>query len=278
MNCRVCAIPLLPWRTKVAVALLRCGSCGSIHADCSKPPDDMYADLYARDDAVPEVVAASLDNVVRSMAPSRASGKWLDIGFGQGALLDAAARGDWRCYGTELSGTALDRGQARGFMTASGTEAFEDGSFDVVSLVELLEHVEDPGQFLGEARRVLRIGGCLYVTTPNAWSLNRWFLGESWSVFAPPDHITIFTPRGLHQLLRNAGFGKVALRTEGLNPFEIFRTPLCGGSAPACNRLETGTKLCETLSSSPGRRRIKSLVNSTLSALRLGDSIKARAR
>ncbi len=144
----------------------------------------MYADLYSKDEVVPGVVKDSLDVVARSMRPFRTHGRWLDVGFGQGALLDAASREGWLCHGTELSEVALKKGGARGFKTTATSEHFEDESFDVVSLVELLEHVEDPRAFLREARRVLRKGGCMYVTTPNAWSLNRWILGASWSIFA----------------------------------------------------------------------------------------------
>lgn len=277
MMCRVCSTPLLPWGFSAGVPQLRCRRCGSIHADCVKPADDLYADLYRKDEEVPPVVAASLDAVVRSMSRFRTHGKWLDIGFGQGALLDAAARGGWQCHGTELSEVALERGRARGFITATGTEAFADDAFDVVSLVELVEHVEDPLRFLKEARRVLRKGGCLYVTTPNAWSLNRWYLGANWTVFGPPDHITIFTPSALRRLFQQAGFEKTNLRTEGLNPFEMLQSRSREAPAPGFNRVGAGTKLCESLSTSPGRRRVKTLANALLNLLRAGDSMKARA-
>ncbi len=276
MICRVCTVPLSPWGFSASVPQLRCPRCGSIHADCVKPAEDLYADLYRKDEVVPAVVAASLDAVVRSMSHYRTHGNWLDIGFGQGALLDAAARGGWQCHGTELSEVALEKGRARGFITAAGTEAFEDGAFDVLSLVELVEHVEAPLGFLKEARRVLRKGGCLYVTTPNAWSLNRWYLGARWTVFGPPDHITIFTPPGLRRLFRLAGFEKISLRTEGLNPFEILHSRRRVVPAADFNRAETTTALCQSFSSSPGRRRAKSLANSILSALQIGDSLKAR--
>lgn len=279
MRCRVCDRDLAPWGATGGVPLLRCGSCGSIHADCAKPTEDLYSDLYSREEVVPRAVAASLDAVASSMLGLRTHGRWLDIGFGQGALLDAAARAGFACHGTELSEVALRKGRARGFVTAADTAGFADGSFDVVSLVELVEHVEDPRAFLREARRVLRPGGCLYITTPNAWSLNRWVLKAAWSVFAPPDHITIFTPRGLRRLLRECGFDRVSIRTEGLNPFEILRSMRrpAGGGAAEFNRAQTSAQLCETLTASPGRKRLKVALNAGLNLLRQGDSMKARA-
>lgn len=277
VRCRACCGALAPWGVTGIVPLLKCDGCGSIHADCEKPSDDLYADLYSREDIVPAVVAASLDGIAASMRPFRTHGRWLDIGFGQGALLDAAARAGFECHGTELSQVALDKGRARGFVTARGTEGFPDRSFDVVSLVELVEHVEDPAGFLHEARRVLRPGGCLYITTPNAWSVNRFCLGGRWSVFAPPDHITIFTPRGLRRLLVESGFERVSIRAEGLNPFEILRRPSKEGEAMEFNRAQASTRLCESFSASPGRRRMKAALNALLSLGRVGDSLKVRA-
>jgi len=274
--CRICAVPLVPWAVKDAIPLLKCPACGSIHADCTKPSGDLYAGLYRRDEPVPDVVAKSLDAVVHSMGRFRTHGKWLDVGFGQGALLEAATRGGWLSHGTELSTIALEKGHSRGFVTASGTTAFENGAFDVVSLVELLEHVEEPDAFLREARRVLRKGGCLYVTTPNCWSLNRWLLGPAWSVFSPPDHITIFPPMALNRLLSACGFQMVDLRADGLNPFEILQRRRSGQES-AFDAANAGPRLCAAVSSTPGRARLKALANALLGATRLGDSLKARA-
>ena len=44
---------------------------------------------------------------------------------------------------------------------------FDDGSFDAVTMFDVLEHIEDDGTAIDEALRVLRPGGCLLVTTPN---------------------------------------------------------------------------------------------------------------
>ncbi len=276
MICRICEIPLDPWGATGNIPLLKCPVCGSIHADCVKPSDDLYADLYRKDEGIPPVVVTSLDKVVASMASFRTHGRWLDIGFGQGSLLDAAARGGWSCHGTELSEVAIEKGRLRGFTVASGTGGLEEGAFDVVSLVELIEHVEDPVAFLREARRLLRRGGCLYITTPNAWSLNRWVLGSGWSVFSPPDHVTIFTPGAARRLLSNTGFEKTTIRAEGLNPFELLRRfkRTQGG---VFHRVNEGTQLCTSLASSPTRRRIKDLANALLRATRLGDSLKVRS-
>lgn len=73
---------------------------------------------------------------------------------------------------------------------------FADESFDVVVSFQVIEHVPDPDQFLGEIRRVLRRGGRAVLTTPNA--AVRLEPGKKpWNPF----HVQEFTAHGLRELL-----------------------------------------------------------------------------
>lgn len=75
-----------------------------------------------------------------------------------------------------------------------------DASFDAVVLTEVLEHVAEPEQVLGELRRVLRPGGRLFLTVP--------FVGELHE--EPHDHYR-YTSHGLRGLLDRAGFEQVTV-------------------------------------------------------------------
>jgi hypothetical protein len=101
----------------------------------------------------------------------------------------------------------------------------------------------------------------LYLTTPNAKSLNRRCLGLEWSIFKPPEHITIWTARGLRAALSGAGFQCRRTRTEGFNQCEILSrlrrelAPLQPrgrkGDVEPVDRNETGFALNQALSSGP---------------------------
>src|SRR5262249_32162170 len=135
--------------------------------------------------------AASLGKLAASFEPFRWTGRWLDLGYGEGGLLSAAESLDWRCYGVEISPQSLDYGNRRGWVVSSDADRdprFPEAGFDVVTMIEFLEHVQDPQSQLSAALRWLRPGGLLYVTTPNADSLNRRCLGLEWSIFKPPEH------------------------------------------------------------------------------------------
>jgi 2-polyprenyl-6-hydroxyphenyl methylase/3-demethylubiquinone-9 3-methyltransferase len=103
----------------------------------------------------------------------------LDVGCSQGIASILLAREGHRVIGIDREHEAiraarerLDQEEAQlrervEFRVGEGRAVgFPDGSFDAVLLGEVLEHQLDPGKLLGEARRVLRPGGRIVVTTP----------------------------------------------------------------------------------------------------------------
>jgi 2-polyprenyl-3-methyl-5-hydroxy-6-metoxy-1,4-benzoquinol methylase len=226
-------------------------------------------------------VEASLERVVSLAERSRLAGRWLDFGYGEGGVLEVAQRRGWSCYGVEITRSMLDYGASKGWAVTSdprGDPRFADGTFDVVTMIEVLEHVADPGCLLRDAARWLRPGGLLYVTTPNARGLNCRILGQAWSVVCPPQHLVLWTPRALRVALARAGFKTSRLRAEGLNPAEILAWLREGRSgAESVNRYESGLALSAALERSRVRRIAKAVVNRGLSALGLGDTLKVWA-
>lgn len=94
----------------------------------------------------------------------------LDVGCGIGAYLVQFMRSTPRAYGIEVDMERLARARqkAPGVLQAVAESLpFRTGSFDMVFLHEVLEHVRDDAQALGEACRVLHQGGRLVVYVPN---------------------------------------------------------------------------------------------------------------
>ena len=271
---------------KHSYSLMLCGGCGSIAMDARTLEKHALTEFYdhyydqARFEVHP-VVAASLERLVSVYEPYRSTGRWLDVGFGEGALLDIADRHGWSCYGIEISPACLDYGASRGWAVSAEADVnavFAPGAFDVITMIEFLEHVPTPGRFLRLAAQWLRPGGLLYITTPNARSLNRWFLGVDWSIFSPPEHLTIWTAKALRHALNQAGFQPQRVRTEGLNPAEMLArlrpSPPDGASF---NRNEAAYALNGAFSHSAWRRTLKRGINRGLSVCQLGDALKVSA-
>jgi SAM-dependent methyltransferase len=226
----------------------------------------------------PPTVQASLESIVRFSDRFRSTGRWLDFGFGEGALLEVAQRYGWQCYGVEISPRALKNGQERGWTVTpdpSSDERFCKACFDVMTMVELLEHLPAPLALLNDAARWLRPGGLLYITTPNARSLNRRILGVGWSVVCPPEHLILWTVRALRAAVARAGFRVLRVRTDGWNPSEVIaHVRWTGGTSAPVNRQQSGIALSEALARTRSRRAAKAAVNRALTLLRLGDTLK----
>jgi SAM-dependent methyltransferase len=85
-------------------------------------------------------------------------------------------------------------------------------SFDLVSLLHVLEHVPDPRATLTEAHRLLKPGGVLLLALPNAGSLEAKLFGSSWYPLDLPRHYWGFAPRTLTRLVEECGFVAPRLR------------------------------------------------------------------
>ncbi len=272
MTCRACgSLALRPCGEKEGVSLWRCG-CGSLNADVSPADLPKYVGAYARASfETSSGVRQSLADMVASAGRYRQLGRWLDIGFGEGALLVEAARLGWTCAGTEMSAASLRFGSSRGWDVREASSGWPDESCDVVSLVEVLEHVIDPEAILREAVRLLRPGGALIATTPNIESLNFRILGTGWSAVAPPEHVTLFSAAALTRLVERFPLEIHSLRTTGLNPTELMRWR--NETISPAERNAGAQRLVEA-TSSPWGRSAKQLANWTLNLFRTGDSLK----
>ena len=140
----------------------------------------------------------------------------LDIGCGPGTLIGSLG-GVGHSTGVDIAKSQIDFANHaypaahRTFRTIEpGPLPFDDGSFDVVTLVELIEHLEDDAlaALLGEARRVLAPGGRLLVSTPNygsLWPLVEALVNRLGAVSYADQHINRFTGARLEKLLLETG-------------------------------------------------------------------------
>jgi 2-polyprenyl-3-methyl-5-hydroxy-6-metoxy-1,4-benzoquinol methylase len=273
--------------------MLSCRRCATLYAarDAEGPVQD-YDDYYAGQSVdVPAFVGGRLDEIVATFEPYRKENRLLDVGFGAGSFLEAAARAGWKPFGVEVSRSAVENVSGRGFEVFCGEfeeAAYPEGHFDVVIVSEVLEHVPDPRALLRESARVLRPGGLLWATTPHGRGLSARLLGVGWSNVCPPEHLHLFSVASVRRLLAETGFRQVEVATHGVNPFEIIhglrprRAARPGGAEADAGgdnfkRVESSYQLNEFLSERPARRLLKTVLNGLLNAGRVGDSLKIRA-
>lgn len=151
-------------------------------------------------------------------APQR--GRLLDFGCAVGLFVKVAVDAGWDAIGLERSDWAADYGRRQyGLTILSGSEAECAGfsqRFDMVTMWDVLEHVEEPRRVIEQAAGWLRPGGILALNTVDSASLGARLAGRHWRHLAPPHHLQYFTRRSLQRLLRGAGFHLLNVRSRGV--------------------------------------------------------------
>ena len=152
----------------------------------------------------------------------------LDIGCGTGGFLAVARSATWQGQGIEIGcASARFASETLGLSVMQGTlYQFEAPaqSYDAMSMIEVIEHLERPVDALRIARELLRPDGVLLVTTPNFDSLYRRLFGSRWWVVNCEDeHIVLFSRASLVGMLEENGFEVVTQRVCGIDILGMLR-------------------------------------------------------
>ncbi|HEX6812976.1 MAG TPA: class I SAM-dependent methyltransferase [Planctomycetota bacterium] len=191
------------WNTAVLAAEYR----AAYYADATDPRIDAWA---ASNAAIWDVLA----NQIVALHPAAKS--LLDVGSGTGGFL---ARMSARCPSISLAAvepseaarTSLARRLGHVSIPARSAEELDSvtSAYDVITMLQTLEHLPDPVAACQHAHRCLRPGGLLLVTVPNRNSVAVWFGGRKAGCYANGTHLHFFSRSGLLLTLRRAGFRRV---------------------------------------------------------------------
>lgn len=137
-------------------------------------------------------------------------GKLLEVGSGFGYLLDYFRQDGWDVMGVEPN-EGLNR-HARKVLSIEvlpkilPEAEFPDASFDVVTMMHVIEHVPDPTDTLQEIYRILKPGGMLVMETPRYDTLMFKLLGRRERSLSCEGHIYFFTTKTLRDISEKTGF------------------------------------------------------------------------
>lgn len=197
------------------LSIVRCARCGLM---MTSPRDDdvtldrIYSELIDRSgEQEDEARSRNLaDELALVGSYRRLPGNLLDVGCGTGLFVCAAQKGGWEATGVDASAWAVARGgqrcpQAR-FRTGLLPEIdFPVGSFDVITLWNVLEHVPRPVETLERIRSWLALDGWLFLSLPNADSHIARLMGKRWGLLLR-EHLWYFSPATIAALLSRSGF------------------------------------------------------------------------
>lgn len=236
--------PIVMLRTNGLVAL-RCRECGMVYIGNNPVKDEELSSLYtfgafqgerhlqskewykgyyanglAGYDPKSEVIL-HFDRTLDVIGAKASKGRLLDIGCATGVFLDRARKRGYEPVGVDFSSELVDYARREFSLDARlGTledQAFPDAHFDVVTMLDVIEHIPRYEGLFPELRRVLKPGGLLLLRTPTEDALMRSFAKllhrASFGRFELPmlwfysfEHVNSFSEETLRKLLEKFGF------------------------------------------------------------------------
>ena len=142
--------------------------------------------------------------------------KVLDIGCGFGESLGYHQSRGCEVYGVDADENIRRVAEKFGFNVHVGLfdpMVYEPDSFDYVTLSQVIEHVTDPIQVLHGIARVLKPGGTLILSTPNAGGWGASVFGKRWINWHTPYHLQFFSSQSLRLAAEQAGLSLTRVET-----------------------------------------------------------------
>lgn len=145
------------------------------------------------------------------------SGKILDVGCGDGEIMEALEKGsNYDCFGIEFKKKIVQQVKNKGlkitYGTLESTKAFKNSTFDLLIMNHLIEHLQKPELTLKKAYQLLKPDGWISGETPNSRSVERILLKTKWAGYHIPRHLQIFSSDNIVKFLKNIGFSKIVIK------------------------------------------------------------------
>ena len=174
--------------------------------------------------------ALQAKRLLRTVASYRPAGRLLDIGAGSGILVEEALAMGYSAEGIEPSHWLWRKAVERRLTVHHGILPHDQvkAEFDIVCLVDVIEHVADPVGLLREAAQVMSPRGLGVIVTPDVGSLAARMLGFKWWHYRIA-HIGYFNRQTLSVALAKAGFEQIAVsRPSWYFPLDYLLQRLAG--------------------------------------------------
>ena len=287
-HCFVCKLPgLVPVLNFEHVHLVKCSHCGMTF--CSEIPSKErlrdYYGQYPTSEEMPAILVKRYNELLDQFEPYRKTNNILDFGCGNGFLLDEAKKRGWNVYGAEFDSRYVANCSTKGIRTCQVPVTpgdFGDIEFDVITCIEVIEHLTDPSVEVNLFYELLREGGLLYITTPNFNALSLKIAGGDWSVVTYPEHLSYFTTETLRYLCTRNNLESISIESSGIS-IERLSVAMKLKFARLVKSQEKTTpidihedqKISEFMEHLSLLRFLKKRSNSVLSMAGMGDTLKA---
>jgi len=153
------------------------------------------------------------------------AGRLLDVGCGKGWFLETARERGWQVEGVELCHEVAERTMERvGVQVRTGSifdVELPSETFDLVTMYDVIEHLETPIEALRICHRILKRGGVLALSTPNLNGFGCRLLGAKAFAVWPDEHIIYFGPASMKRAIRLADFTQLKIASREIYPENV---------------------------------------------------------
>lgn len=205
-----------------------CKACGLI--TCSIAGREQYLDLYKKDARYFELVGAGyasfedrfqhdygvsevrLRNILRWTTAAKTL---LDVGTGNGAFLQRCVEAGFKCHGVDLNAWMLKKASVlvpkAVLRCGEITELEFDTTFDVITFIDVFEHVLDPLNYVKRIRELLSKGGLVVIETPDTESDGWKKQGVQWTHCKPHEHPFLYNEKHISTIFATVGLTLVSM-------------------------------------------------------------------
>ena len=207
------------------IAVLRCRNCRHIYSsfEAQENFEDYFGGEIVDDGFWWDEAHRRMYDAFGKRFLQGKGGKILDVGAGLGYFVrDASRYSGWQAYGSEISRPAVqfaheNLGLQRMYAGLVQDSGFQEQTFDIITLWDVIEHILVPDSLLGCLFTLLKPGGVIFLATPNgpiqvmkAKTLAKLKgMRRELHYLEARDHLNLYHPQGISRLLQRAGFNEI---------------------------------------------------------------------
>ena len=204
----------------------KCLTCGFVFCPDAIDIETNYVEMIDSEYIINDIARQKQSEEITKCAQKyKNSGTFLDYGAGIGNLVESASNFGFDAFGFEISKSFVEI--AKSFnrrVTSKKEEILISNRYDVITLIDVIEHVSNPNILFTEIYNLLKSDGILIVITPNLKSLVAFILRQRWHHYRFA-HIGYFSLKTLTQLGVTNNFIKIEKKIPNwhFDPEYIFR-------------------------------------------------------
>lgn len=175
---------------------------------------DPTRSAYANYELDKPVIVQNMRKFLGRILQKKTSGKLLDVGCAYGYFVELAMQNGFDAYGFDPSTYAVSQarklvGKARIQEGTISEVRYKKNTYDVITLFDVFEHLQDPIADLKKLRGLLKHDGIIIIATGNAQSIAAKVFGRRWTFYIPPQHLSFFTKLNLQTFLTRVGLSPI---------------------------------------------------------------------